>query len=109
VLYGSDDAVATEPLAGLGLPVTITGADADAALPRGGVACPFSIAARVGSAPTRPVAGAANPTVRVGALRPFALTVSALVRTEALGRITDTPAFAGRCLVKTQNDMIAYD
>jgi hypothetical protein len=27
VLYGSADAVATEPLAGLGLPVTITGAD----------------------------------------------------------------------------------
>ena len=41
----------TEPLAGLGLAVTIAGVAADAALPRGGVACASPVAAGEGGAP----------------------------------------------------------
>jgi len=51
VLYGSADAVATEPLAGLGLAVTITGANAVAARLRGGVAGASPVTAGTGGAP----------------------------------------------------------
>jgi len=51
VLYGSADAVATEPLTGLGLPVTITGASVVAALSRAGVADASPDAAGAGGAP----------------------------------------------------------